>query len=312
MKAYDFIIILTSVLFSSKLHADTALVLRFDSPDMKLVTDVIRKDLAKQEIKELIITEEMSFDKVQEAIVKEKPDILVGLDNLAVSHIKAIQKKSGPLESLPGAATMALNLHHELDDAKNMCGIAYEVPAFSIVTKFRSYVTLEINRVLTYYRKSEFDTAFNAAVSQLKTVGIELIGIDLDAYSSKPSELNKKVEETLSDTYDGKPIHAILVPSDNYILNRDGFTKVWLKKAKTLKIPLLCNIENFANPEYDFCSYAVYPDFRDLGRQFAEQLKEVIEHKTPPKELGVDFIVATKEKANPEKLEKLKIVVKQP
>jgi ABC-type uncharacterized transport system substrate-binding protein len=202
------------------------------------------------------------------------------------------------------AVTMALNLKKKLSDEKKMCGIAFEVPALTVVTKFKQATGRPIKNVLTFYRSGEFKELISEAKSQLKKEGIELIAIDLEKESHSPEALNKIVSENLAEKVNGVSIDAILIPADNIILNKDSFAAIWVARAKALKVPFLCNVEKFASKEFDFCSFAAYPDYEELGHQYSEQVAELLSGQKSS-DLSVDYIVSAKETANIDKLKTL-------
>ncbi len=285
---------------SSPAYSAKVMLVRFQSDDMNTVAEVVKKDLKGHEVTEFIMKKETEYAEFFDAFKQQKPQLLALFDNKAVNFMKKMQaEKAIPeAEKAQAAATMALNLRYVLKDAQNICGIAYEVPAFTTVTRFRALNKKPLQHILAPYRKSEFEASFLEAKQQLDKENIKLLGVDVEKNGSNPEDINKMVASVLGDQYEGKKIDAILIPSDNLILNKEGFVNVWLAKARELKIPFICNIDKFASKEFDFCTFAAYPDFSDLGHQFAEQIGEILNNNTPASELGVDYIVAAKASLN--------------
>lgn len=288
-----------SLLLTPALAAATLMTVSFDGAEMRTVKETVARDLNKHEHVEFIIDKNSDFDQFLAALQKHKPDFLALLDNKAVNFMKRLEEeKSKELKNIQAAATMALNLRHVLQDSKRICGIHYEVPAFTIITRFRSLIQRTITRVLAPYRASEFDWMINEARQQLQKEGIELIAVNVEANGRETAAINKLVEKTLTDEYSGKKIDAILVPTDNVILNKEAFAGIWLRKARSLKVPFLCNIEKFTSKEFDFCTFAAYPDLVALGHQLAEQINEALENGSSVAELGVDYIIGVQETLN--------------
>jgi len=288
-----------SLLLSSVLSAATLMTVSFDSADMRVVKETMVRDLKKHKHVDLLIQKDSDYDEFLAAIRKHRPDFLALLDNKAVNFMKRLEgQKPQDLPEIQAAASMALNLRHVLHDSKRICGIHYEVPAFTIVTRFRSLIQRPIVTVLAPYRASEFEWMISEAKQQLQKEGIELIAVNVEANGRETAAINRLVEKTLTEEYQGKKIDAILIPADNVILNKEAFASLWLRKARSLKVPFLCNIEKFTSKEFDFCTFAAYPDLVALGHQLAEQINEALENGSSVSELGVDYIIGVQESLN--------------
>ena len=57
-------------------------------------------------------------------------------------------------------------------------------------------------------------------------------------------------------------------------------------------------IEKFTSKDFDFCTFAAYPDLVALGHQLAEQINEALENGSKVSELGVDYIIGVEESLN--------------
>ncbi|RYZ93143.1 MAG: hypothetical protein EOP06_01980 [Proteobacteria bacterium] len=303
--AFIFVAI-SSAFTSADLFAAKLLIVRPKGADMDAVSTVVKGDLSSHEIQEVFFEKGDSEEKLNDAIKSFKPNALSIFDNKALS---AALKVSGKGPGFPQTSvTMALNVKKKVSGDKNMCGIAFEVPALTIVTKFRQATGGNIKNVLTFYRSGEFNELIVEAKNQLHKEGINLIAIDLEKEASSAESLNKIVKEKLSEKYEGTAIDAIIIPTDNIILNKDAFASIWIEKAKSLKVPFLCNVEKFTSKEFNFCSYAAYPDYEELGHQYSEQLTELLSG-TQSSDLSVDYIVSAKQTANYDKLKELGIKI---
>ena len=79
------------------------------------------------------------------------------MDNKSVNFAMRFNNSSDDYaRKLRGVATMGLNLKKVLAENKNIAGVAYEVPAYLIITQFRYLVKAPISTILTIYRASEF------------------------------------------------------------------------------------------------------------------------------------------------------------
>jgi ABC-type uncharacterized transport system substrate-binding protein len=288
-----------SFLFTPALAAATLMTVSFDAAEMRVVKETVARDLKKHKHVDFIIDKNSEYEQFIEALQKHKPDFVALLDNKAVNFMKKLEEqKPQNLGKVQAAATMALNLRHVLRDSGRICGIHYEVPAFTIITRFRSLMQRTITRILAPYRASEFEWMMTEAKQQLQKEGIELIAVNVEANGRGPAAINQMVEKTLVEEHAGKKIDAILVPTDNVILNKEAFARIWLRKARSLKVPFLCNIEKFTSKEFDFCTFAAYPDLVALGHQLAEQISEVLENGSSVGDLGVDYIIGVQETLN--------------
>ncbi len=292
-------IVMLSFLLSPSLAAATLMTVSFDSAEMKLVKETVARDLKKHKHVDFIIDKNSDYEQFIAALQKHKPDFLALMDNKAVNFMKKLEEqKPQNFANVQAAATMALNLRHLLHKSQKICGIHYEVPAFTIITRFRSLIQRNLSRVLAPYRASEFEWMMTEARQQLQKEGIELIAVNVEANGREQSAINDMVEKVLTEEYSGKKVDAILVPTDNVILNKEAFTGIWLRKARSMKVPFLCNIEKFASKDFDFCTFAAYPDLVALGHQLAEQINEVLENGNSVAELGVDYIIGVEEALN--------------
>lgn len=292
-------IVMLSLLLTPSLAAATLMTVSFDSAEMKLVKETVIRDLKKHKHIDFIIDKNSDYDQFLSALQKHKPDFVALLDNKAVNFMRKLEEqKPQNLGNVQAAATMALNLRHVLRNSQKICGIHYEVPAFTIITRFRSLIQRTITRVLAPYRASEFEWMMTEAKQQLQKEGIELLAVNVEANGRETAAMNKLVEKVLSEEHSGKKIDAILVPSDNVILNKEAFAGIWLRKARSLRVPFLCNIEKFTSKDFDFCTFAAYPDLVALGHQLAEQINEVLENGNSVAELGVDYIIGVQETLN--------------
>jgi ABC-type uncharacterized transport system substrate-binding protein len=294
-----FLIGLLSLFLAQALNAATLMTVSFDSPEMRTVKETVARDLKSHKHIDFIIDRNSDYTQFVAALQKDKPDFVALLDNKAVNFMRKLEEeKPQGLQNVHAAATMALNLRHVLRDSRRICGIHYEVPAFTIITRFRRLMQRTITRILAPYRASEFEWMMNEAKQQLQKEGIELLAVNVEANGRDVAAINKMVDKTLAGEFAGRKIDAVLVPTDNVILNKEAFAGIWLQRARSQKIPFLCNIEKFTSKEFDFCTFAAYPDLVALGHQLAEQISEALENGSTVADLGVDYIIGVQETLN--------------
>ncbi len=261
-------------------------------------------------IERLILDKTIKYEDFIKFVKEVQPSLLLLMDNTAVDFGKKLtEEKDSKLASTPTISAMGLNLRERLKGRRTMSGVAYEVPAFTILTNFRNLLAdRKLINVITIYRENEFSDMMIDAQKQLNREGINLIG--LDASHVHGSELISFLNRHLKETYHGSIIDAILVMTDNILINKSTFTSVWLKKAKSLNIPLLCGVKNLTLSNVNLCSYAAFPDHDELGNQISQQVFSILEDNFLPVELGVEYILAVKQIANPKLLKKSNIKLK--
>ncbi|MDQ3235284.1 MAG: hypothetical protein M3Q07_26030 [Pseudobdellovibrionaceae bacterium] len=292
--------------------AEKVLVLGSNSSAMQEVKEAITRDLKSYQLENFIVKADTSYEDYKGELLKQKPRAVLLLDNKSVQLMQQIHQDKDPfLAGLKGSATMALNLKHILADDKLISGIAYEVPAFSILTKFRSLIDTKVSRVLVIYRKSQFQKVFQEAQVQLEREGVQLVGLDAEKDGDTPAAIQAFIDRNLKeDQSDGK-VDAVLVLTDNKLLNADTFGSLWVARAQSMKIPFLCGIENFVSSKLRFCTFAAFPDHSDLAHQVSEQITAIIEDGVSPGELGVDYLIALKMAADKTILDRLGLKLRE-
>lgn len=291
--------------------AGKLLVVRKDYENFNLVKEGINAEIrSAHEAVDFLITDETSYETFAAKVRETKPDLLLIMDNISVAYATRFnQEPDEYAKNLKSVATMSLNLKKELKGSKNICGISYEVPAFSIISQFRYLVTNPIKNVLVFYRKSEFEQTIEEAREQLSRTGINLIALDAEANGDSKDAIVKYLSDHLKEEVNGTKIDAIWVISDNGLLNEKTFGAIWVKRGRTFKIPFICGLEVFVSKKVNFCSYAAAPNHRDLGLQVATQALSILDEGQTPEQVGVDYILSVVKTANLDKLRSLGLTI---
>ena len=257
---------------------------------------------ASHSIEFLAIDRDSVYADFSRPVSRIKPDLLVLLDNKSIAFAKAYNKKAGS-RPVRGIAAMALNLASGLQGNRNICGIAYEVSAFSIVTGFRQSTNHKTDRIVTLYRGSVFSGLINNARRQLQRIGVELIAIDVEkqkgAFAPGPL-LEAAVRQHKAE--------AVWVQLDNKLINQKNFSSGWRPAAEQAGVPFLCGVEELAGPGIGLCAYAAFPDHKQMSRQVVRMALEILEDKVPPATLGVEYMVRTRQVLNQSRLRDLGIL----
>lgn len=303
--------IMMIVLFEApRAFASDILVFRAQEQEFAAIVNQLKRDLAKYSTSEVIVEKDYTYEKMRAAILIEKPKSLILLDNQALQFAKRLRDESDTyLANMRGVVGMGLNLKKELKDDPRFCGVAYEVPGYTLVTNFRKIYRKRLETVLAIYRKSTFQHAIDDARKQLALEKINLIAIDAEASGSDERTLMATVEKGLAEEVSGQKVDVVWVIGDNGLINAKTFSSIWLDKSAKFSIPFLCGLQQFANPKLNFCTYAASPQDAGIVDQLAQMTLSLIEDGVDPLELGVDYLLSTDKVINMRKVRDIKAVV---
>ncbi len=306
-----FLFIMLIVLFRQPLAlASDILVFRSQEREFSVIYDLLKRDLGKYSIDEIVVNSDYNYDKMRAAILAERPKSLILLDNKALHLAKQLRKEADTyLAKMQGVAGMGLNLKKELKDDPQFCGVAYEVPGYTLLTHFRKIYKKPLENVLVLYRKSVFQQEIEDSRRQLSLEKIGLIAVDVEAMGSDEASLIAAIDKGLSDEVSGKKIDAVWVIGDNGLINSKTFGNLWLARARKFSIPFLCGLQQFANPKLNFCSYAASPRDAGIVNQMVQMTLSLLEDHADPGELGVDYLLGTDRVINLKKIQDLNLPV---
>ena len=265
------LIFLSFLLLSQVLAKDKILIVKKASKNFKEVSSVIKQEIGSDyEIVELDIDNNTEYSKFAAEVRKVRPKMLVLLDNEAVELAKRFNKeKDDYAKNLKAVASMGVNLQKVLKGNKNICGIAYEVPAYAIITDYKFIVKSNLKNVLVFYRKSEHQELIEKTRKQLKNEGVELIAVDAEKFGKRQKDIDFFLKKNLIWQTMKKSVDAVWVLSDNVLVSKTNFSQYWLPVSKRVKKPFLSGIKAFSK-DLSFCEYSVSPNHSDLGGQLAQ------------------------------------------
>jgi ABC-type uncharacterized transport system substrate-binding protein len=263
-------------------------------------------------ITDYIITEETDFKSFKEKVLATNPKLLIVMDNLAVDYaLKLTKEKSPSLAEMSVVAAMALNLEKILQGENNFCGISYEIPAFSMITNFKSFLANDIKNVSVLFRKSEFNSVINTEKVRLKREKISLKPQDMEESGKSSEDVSQAVKKWMTSNQTkvkDSDLHWIML--DNGILNSKNFLSDWIPFVRSNQTPFICGLEKLASKKFDFCVYAASPVHYDLGSQLSQIVFSILEDGLTPKEIKVESIVSIKKTLNLSRAEQINIPVK--
>jgi len=287
------------------IFSQTVLLLQRDHEKFYSMRDHIIEELEnKYEIKDYVLRRDSSFEEFRRKVKTVKPDVMVLLDNQSVTYANSYNKLASN-GSINGVATMALNLHKVLKGNEDICGVAFEVPALTLVTEFKQLTGIQIRTVLTLYRKSEYQQLVEDAGRHLRMIGMNLLAVNVEEKGADSSTVEKFLTKNLESLVSKADV--VWVIADNVLLSPKWFAEIWLPIARKVTTPFICGIETLAHPKFDFCAFGASPNFGSIASLVADSIYSIIEGETDPKDLGVAYTAEMDISVNMEKFRKLKL-----
>jgi ABC-type uncharacterized transport system substrate-binding protein len=301
------------LLCSQSSYAAKILISRSEDKVLNEFETMLKSELTDYEISVLKVSSKTTNNDFAESVKHEKPDYLLLVDNRSVElALQFIKDKKEIAQNLTGVSTMALNLKEILSSGqKNIAGIAYEVPGFSIITQFRYLLDQNIHNVLVFYRKSLFGKTIDEAREQLGREGVNLIALDVEQAGRDQASINAFLEKNLTPVHDNKKVDVVWVLSDNALINGSNFAQIWIPKARSLPIPFVGGIKQFSSAAMDFCVFTSSPNHNDLAHQTTDLLLSIIEKENRPEEVGIEYILSVDKSLNLKRAKALGLKLKE-
>jgi len=237
-----------------------------------------------------VIDKSTEYKKFKAKVKEINPVILVLMDNQTIKF--AIKYNKEEKIKIRGVALMGLNLKRLLMDNDYIAGIAYETPAYSLVTQFRFVNAKPVKNVLVYYRGSLFSEMVQTAKERLKTENISVIGVDVEKNGKSRSEVEKFIKSNLKKDVNSGKHDVFWVNLDSGMLNTNLFFTTWIPTARSAKIPFIAGTKKFVSSKLSFCLFAISPNLPDYGTQAAQMIEAILEDEEKPADLGVEDLIA--------------------
>ena len=301
----------TMIAVAAAAQAGPILVVKRADPMFDQAFQVVAEGLrSTHEVVAHDVVKKTSFEDFYSKVNSVKPEFMLLMDNGPVKHALTLSEKVGdPFAGLKAVASFALNLRKQLMGHATIAGIAYEVPALTIMTQFRFLIGQPLKNVLAIYRKSEFEATVQEAREQLSAENINLIALDAESKGKGKEAVEGFLEDNLQEIVHGTRIDAVWVITDNALINQATLAGIWLKRAKTFKVPFLCGVEPFVARSLDFCTFAAAPNTIDLAEQMVEMTQSILEDGIAPSDLGVKYLVSVVKILDIVKAERLGFVI---
>jgi hypothetical protein len=286
----------------------TILFVRKSGNSFQEVFNKMSEDMKNYEIKDFEIADKTDFNEYSTRVKETNPDLVILMDNKSINF--GVKWNSESNKKIPGVALMGLNLQYLLKNNKYISGIAFESPAYTLITQFRYSTNVPIKTVLVFYRKSIFSEMINLASSQLKTENITLRAIDVEANGTGKDQietfLKGKGAEAISKRSDYDAIWCLL---DSAILTSKLFQEFWIPNTQSSKKPVLAGVEQLVKPELNFGVFAVNPNLPDLATQAVQIVERILEQKESPEKIGIEQLISVDKVLNDKKVKELDINV---
>lgn len=289
------------------------LFVRKDADSFKTVYESTVSELGKKYVvTDYTIEKSTEFSEVSEKITESKPDLVVFMDNKAVEFgLQYNKAQTDPNKKVKGIALMGLNFKSLLKGNTELAGIAYESPAYSLMVNYRFISEKPVKNILVFYRKSVFSERVEASRKELQKEGFNLTAVDVEAKGNSKEQVEMFLRENLEKMVAEGKHDALWVMLDSVLLNPLLFRDVWLKTTTTHPMPVLVETADLASPGLNFGLFATTPGLPELGNQAAQMIESILKDKTPPKEVGVESVVAVGKVLNAKRAEATGIKFKE-
>jgi ABC-type uncharacterized transport system substrate-binding protein len=200
-----------------------------------------------------------------------------------------------------------------LKGSKDMSGIAFESPAYLLVTQFRYIVSNPVKKACVAYRKSMSADRVSVAADQLKKEGIQLVLFELEGAAPSPASIQANLKDTLEKTAGGGSCDLFWVVLDPMLVNGKALQEIWLPATAEAKIPFLVEADSLLQLkglDKDFGSFGVMPNLVDMAGQAVQQIESILKDGAKPEEVGVESVVSVDKILNKGKAESSGVKVK--
>ncbi|MEO5971144.1 MAG: hypothetical protein ABIQ95_14540 [Bdellovibrionia bacterium] len=282
----------------------TILMVRGANAAFQGMHDDITKDLKKYLIKDWVIEEKTPYETFFSKVKSENPDFLILMDNKSIDFGKRWNLESP--KKIPGLGLMALNLIAGLKGDKNIAGITFESPAYTLITQFRYFVDFPIKTVLVFYRKSIFSESIETARQQLKQEKITLEAVDVEQNGKSKEDIEKFIT-TKVDSYISQPekYSVLWLMLDSKLLSKELFSNYWLPAARKTRIPFLTGLEPLVSSKMNLAVFAVIPSMPDLAGQAVQIVQRILEENESVSSIGVEQLISVNKILNKKRSKEL-------
>jgi len=233
------------------------------------------------EITDFIIDKTFSPEMISEKMNAVAPDIVVLMNNTAVSLFKKYQTAL-PLEGtkIPSVSLMSILVNDAIDGLQNATGIGYEIPVVTSSVNMRSIFGVDKVKKVGIVHREKFAQFVESNRKFCQNENISLITKQI-GNDNVESDLKAGLQSLVNSGVD-----ALWVPGDNIIVNKELLLGVWIPFLKENKLPVIVGVKNLVDPKFGFGTFAVLPDHSALGSQAASIVYDVMNNNWIVEENG--------------------------
>ncbi len=234
-----------------------------------------------EEVEDEFIVSKIYLSDDVDALIKKledmNPDGIVLMENKSIKLAKIFQKKSTILKDKPLFPLMALRVDLAINGLKNVAAIKFEIPAYTIFSNLKYISNNKFKHVFVVYRKS-FKELIATSKTMLAKENLILNAycIDCDSDDLDPIEMMTRSVKFYEQAKSEGKIDIAWMLADNVFLKATlkGF---WLQKIVGNNIAYVAPIDKFVEKDVFGGMIAFNPDYKNLGSQLADKVREVFE-----------------------------------
>lgn len=269
----------------------------------------LKSDLGdKYEVRRFDATVPNALDSLRKAVLSFAPQGLVLMDSKAILLTKELQKEeSAGLARLPKFVLMTLKVDGAIQGLGNVAGIRFDVPAYTIFTNLHILSQHDFRRIGVFYRQS-FSGFIEESRRFLAKEKLELVGECLDCGGEaigSHSAVSRKLREGMARIAAQK-VEVVWMLADNALVNETTIKEFWLSHFKDYGLPVVVPLPNLAGLEMNLGMFGVWPDYRQLGLQAAQQVIQVFESGESPDSIGLEPLVSVQTVINMDMAQRVK------
>lgn len=240
-----------------------------------------------------------------------KPSLIVLMENRSIPVIAKYQEN--PVNQVtPILAAMILNVKSETKELKNIGGIKFEIPAYTIFSNIRILSESQFKTIGVFYNK-DFQEFIDLSRKMVEKEKMELkaycVDCEGDLSDSKVAKYMSKVFKKQMLKKDD--VDVLWMLPDNRLLNAKTLKSFWTKHPKKKKTPLVVPIENLVTPKADLGMIMFNRDYEELGTQAASKVQEILEDEVPMEEVGFEELLSVSPILNKKRAKRIKWKLKE-
>jgi len=221
-------------------------------------------------IETLIVGDQTTYEDVSRAIDLVDPELVVLMDNFAVSLYEFWQRRLPPdRKPPPSVVLMTLYVENAIYNLRNVNAIRYEVQGVTSLNHLRSLMTDPLERVGVVY-SSSLKNFFQSQQQLCRDEEIELVGIEIPIDRLSP----RAIRQALNQLLNKENIDALWVFNDSFSLSGKNLRRGWAPILIECSKPILVGVQSLMGVGH----LGVFPDHYGLGEQAGHLIHEAFEN----------------------------------